>query len=211
MAVDLNDPEVKAALEEAVNEAVKGLKAKNAELLRKVATASEIKPEDHQRALEERDALAAKLEVTSGELKAVKASVKALETAVKSKDVVIEKTMIDDALTNALVKANVRPELLNVVKSHLRSNAKVVEENGEYRALMGDKAISEAITAWSASDEGKAVIAAPANGGGGAGGSKGDSGAATQKMSQPEFEKLTPAAQKSLMQAGKVEIVQAAA
>lgn len=206
MAVDLNDPEVKAALEAAVEEAVNGLKKKNSELLRKLEAAKEIKPEDFQRALEERDAAQAKLADVSKELRETKGQVKSLDEAVKAKHAVIERTLIDDHLTNALVKANVRPEFMEFVKSYHRGTAKVVEENGEYRAVLGDKPIADAISAWAASDAGKAVIAAPANGGGGASGSGGSKGQ-PRKVSQAEFEALDPVTRKDMVQKGEVEIV----
>jgi hypothetical protein len=130
-----------------------------------------------------------------------------LSDTVKQRQAVIERTLVDDALTNALVKANVRPEFMEFVKSFHRNSAKVVETDGDFKALLGDKPISDAIAAWSASDAGKAVIAAPANGGGGSNGSGGAGGGSARKMSQAEFDAMDAGAKKSLMQAGKVEIV----
>ena len=83
------------------------------------------------------------------------------------------KLLLDNGLTDALVNVGVKKELLPAVKALLSKQAKVVIDGDARKAVIGDKGLSEFIAEWSASDEGKHFIQAPANGGGGADGSKG--------------------------------------
>jgi hypothetical protein len=188
MALDLNDPEVKAALEAAVEEAVAGLKKKNAELLRKIESSKDsIKPEDHERALKERDDALAKLEAAGKKAKDMEAANATLSESLKGEQSALERILVDDGLTNALVKAGVRPEFLDASKALLRAGVKVVKEGDERKVLVGDKPIAESVTAWVGSDAGKHFVAAPANAGGGAGGGAGGSKAPATRPERKNY------------------------
>jgi hypothetical protein len=54
------------------------------------------------------------------------------------------------------------------------SQAKIVAEGDARKALIGDKELTEFVSSWATSDEGKHYIAAPSNGGGGASGGAGN-------------------------------------
>jgi hypothetical protein len=54
----------------------------------------------------------------------------------------------------------------------LSTQAKVIADGDTRKAVIGDKELSQFVTEWSSSDEGKHFVQAPANGGGGADGSK---------------------------------------
>lgn len=181
--IDLTSQEVQDAIASAVTEAVDGLKAKNTELLGKLKKAqagSTIEPADLEAAERERDEWKAK----AGEAgKALTKAQKELEASTKARDELnanFNNTLRDSQLTEALAKAGVTNAVhIKAAKALLRDSAQVVDDNGQRVVKVGDKALSEAITEWAGSDEGKHFVTAPdANGGGaqGARGSKTDTG-----------------------------------
>ena len=147
---------------------------KNRELLGELRTAkakakgSEIDPAEH-----------ANLQNTVAELqekldKATKNAAKEIETLTKSlteKDGALQSYLIDNGLSEAMLKVGVRPEFMGAAKAMLKSATTIKADNGQYHALMGDKPLADAVAEWAASDEGKHFVAAPANSGGGAPGS----------------------------------------
>lgn len=157
---------------------IEALTAKNRELMNEnkaakaKAKGAEIDPADYA-------ALQSEVEALKSDLaKAAKESAKTIEQLQKSltdKDTALQSYLIDNGLTEALVKAGVRSEFMPAAKAMLRSQAQIKADNGEYSALMGDKPLIDAVTEWAASDEGKHFIAAPANSGGGASGGNGGS------------------------------------
>lgn len=168
---ELNDiEELKASIE--------ALSSKNRELLGKLKAAkdkargAEIDPEEYSLIKTENEELKLKLD------KAVKDSAKSIEQlqqSLSSKDTALQSYLIDNGLSDALVKAKVRPEMMPAVKAMLKPKAALNESGGEYVALMGDKPLTDAIAEWAASDEGKHFIFAPENSGGGASGGSGGS------------------------------------
>lgn len=188
MPLDVNDPEFKAALKAAIDEATAPLIAKRDELLgelKKARRNSEISPEDYQKLSDQVDELQGKL------TEATKASKTALSEADKFKKLYesesanTAKNLIESSLTNALVDAKVDPKFMKAVKALIGRDAKV-EANGDERvAKIGDKALGDYIKEWASSEEAAHYIAAPANsGGGGAGGGVGG---------KPDLSKLPPA------------------
>ena len=108
-------------------------------------------------------------------VKQTKETTKQLETVAKqleSESGFTSKLLLDNGLTDALVKAGIKKELLPAAKSLLSTQAKVVIDGESRKAVIGDKELSAFVTEWSASDEGKHFVQAPTNGGGGADGSK---------------------------------------
>lgn len=91
----------------------------------------------------------------------------------------LEATLVDAALTNALVEANIAAPYMKAAKAMHRASLTVVEQDGEFQvaAVRSDDGTDQAqspgafIAAWANSDEGRAFIAAPRNGGGAATGS----------------------------------------
>lgn len=176
MAVDRNDPEVKALIEEVTAAATEALSAKNRELLGEVKTlkakakGADIDPAEYA-------ALQSKVEELTEEIgkanKASKAEVEKLTKALQEKDGALTQHLIDAGLTDALAKAGVAPHYLNAAKAMFKGQAALKADGGEYKALIGEKPLAEAITAWAQSDEGKFFVSAQQNTGGGANGGGG--------------------------------------
>lgn len=207
MAIDLNDPEVKAAIKTAISEAVEAatepLVAKNKELLgelKKARKNSEIDPEEFNSLREEKEALEGKLS------EAVKANKTALQEAEKYKKLhesesgFTSKLLVDNGLMAELTAAGVKKELLDGAKALIERQVKV-EQDGENRvAKVGDKTLKDFVTVWAGSDIGKNYVAAPANSGGGG---KGGGGKPAQKtMPRASFDSLGTTEQSIFMNSG---------
>jgi len=159
-----------------LQEQIDALAAKNRELLGELkvtkakARGADIDPEQFA-------AIQTELENTKAELakvtKTSKAEMDKLTQSLQSKDTALQSYLIDNGLTDALVKAGVRPELMKAAKAMLRGQAALQAEGDQYKALMGDKPLADAVAEWSASDEGKHFVAAPQSNGGGATGGNG--------------------------------------
>ena len=97
----------------------------------------------------------------------------------------LESTLVEAALTNALVEANIAAPYMKAAKAMHRANLTVVEENGIFNVVAGGpdqiQSPDTFIAVWANSDEGRAFVAAPRNGGGAANGS----GAAGLRMPNP--------------------------
>jgi len=170
MAIDRDDPEVKSLIEEVTHAATEALSAKNRELLGEVkalkakAKGVEIDPAEHS-------ALQAKVEELTEALtkanKTSKSELDKLSKALSEKDAALNQHILEAGLSDALVKASVAPHYLTAVKAMFKGQAALKAENGEYKALINDKPLAEAIAEWAQTDEGKHFVAAPANSGGG--------------------------------------------
>lgn len=168
--IDLTSQEVKDAIAAAVAEEVKGLKAKNAELIeanKKLRKNAEIDPAELEAVERERDEWKEK----AGEAtKALGKAAKELEAANKraaDTENAFTSTLKDAALTEALTKAGVTPALLKAAKALHSASLQVVDDNGSRVVKAGDKALGEFITEWAGSDEGKHFVAAGDSNGGG--------------------------------------------
>jgi hypothetical protein len=158
---------------EELKTAIEALSAKNRELLgelkqvRAKARGADIDPTEYanlQTAVEELTDKLFKSEKESGR------TVETLQKTLQQKDATLQTYLIENGLSDALLKANVRPEMMTAVKAMLKGNTKLSDDNGQYKAILGDKPLSEAVLEWAASDEGKHFVQAPANAGGGASG-----------------------------------------
>ena len=169
---------------EELKAAVEALSAKNRELLGEVkiakakAKGSDINPEDYAALQNEVDALKSSLEKAT---KDSNKTIEALNSSLAEKDSALQSYLIDNGLSDAMIKAGVRPEVMPAVKALLKTQTAIKAENGQYAALMGDKPLLEAVSEWAASDEGKHFIAAPANSGGGAAGGQSNGGSIAPK------------------------------
>ena len=188
-------PEIQALIDAAIESAVTGLKNKNNELItevRKLKQGREIDPKE----VERMDAMIEDLQGKINEQnKATKAAMKAAEeneAKWKTEAAFTQKLLIDNGLTEALVKAGVAPQFLQATKSMFAGQAQIIAEGDTRTAKLGDKAIADAIKEWAASDDGKHFIAAPGNSGGGShGGSGSGTGGAT--MTRAQFDAMSPA------------------
>lgn len=167
---------------------VRGLKSKRDELLEAQRKLREqlkafdgLDPEAARKALEELenreadklrdkgafDELRAKIEKRhADELAKVRAEV-------EKRDGFIHRLLIENAISDAIEKANVLPQYREAVKALLRQRGpKVVQDGDDYRAIfetdMGEAAISTYVEAWARSDEAAPFLPPSGKGGGGA-------------------------------------------
>jgi hypothetical protein len=172
--VDLNSPEVKKAIEAAVNAAVAPLVEKRDELLNEVKTlrkGTAIKPEDLEKVEAERDEYKAKLDAANKDVKKLTTERDTAVTNLAKESEISANAHKERDLTESLAAINVsNPIALKAAKALLASQAQVVVEGDKRVTKVGDKLLSDHLKEWAATDEGKHFITAPANGGGGAGG-----------------------------------------
>jgi hypothetical protein len=173
MAIDANDPEIKALIEEAVNKATEPLVTKNRELLSEVKAAkakakgADIDPAEFaalQQHAEEMQARAEKAE------KLFKVETEKLTKALSEKDGSLRQILVDQGLTEYAVRAGVASHYLEAVKAIHGPKVQIEQKDGQMVAMLGGKPLGDALTEWVSSDAGKHYAAAPQNTGGGAGG-----------------------------------------
>lgn len=196
MPIDLEAPEVKAAIEEAagklaqekVDAATGGLKTKNIELLDELKGFKKkyegIDPEEVKRLKEEKrtaddkdsDPVKLRERIEAEFSPKLTDAEKRAETA----EAKLNSSTIDNQLTAALSEAGVAKEFMRAVKAELGTTRKVeVTDNG---VVVDGKPVGDFVKAWATTD-GKAFISAGNHNGGGAGGG-GGGGAGTKKLSE---------------------------
>ena len=195
MALDLKDPETKAALKEAadaaVAEATEGLKAKNIELLGKLKKAqkdSTISPEDHAALQTELADVQTKLAEALKVAKTATTEAEKIKKAYETESKVSHDLLVKRGLSEALLANGVKnPTYLEAAEALLYGKV-VLTADGENRiAKVGEKLLADFVKEWAVSDKGKAFVDAPGNSGGGAqGGGKGVSGDAISKITDPQ-------------------------
>lgn len=190
MTIDVNAPEVQKAIKDAVEEATNGLIKKRDELLAEVKSLrkkAEIDPEDYNRIKEENEQLKDKLTEQEKLVKKSATDLEAAKKAMESESGFVQKLLIDNGLSEALTKAGVKPELAKAVKAMFAGQAQIKIDGENRNAVIGDKSLSDYISEWSKSDDGKHFVVAPVNGGGGANGSNGANGG-SKTMTRAEFD-----------------------
>ena len=187
MTLDINDPEVKAAIDSAIEDAVSGLKAKNIDLaarLEKARKGKEIDPDDHNALIARADKLEADLQAANKLIKTVNTEFDKIKKAHEIESAFTQKLLVDNGLVGELTKANItNPVLLKAAKEMLKSQVALVIDGDNRKAMVGDKELSVFVTEWAASDEGKHFVTAQANSGGGAPLGQGKSGVDTANLS----------------------------
>ena len=190
----LESDEGKAAITAAVEEATKGLKTKNDELLGKLKDKDAKLTEKEQREKELEEArIKAEEEAAlkSGDSEKITktfeekmAKLQAdYDAKLKDKDGQLQSLLVDNGLTDALTKANVAPQYMEDVRLSLKArySPKIEEVDGKPVARIEGKDLNDFVSEWSQGDHGKHYIAAPNNGGGGANGTNGGGKAPTGK------------------------------
>jgi len=177
---------------EAMTASNQGLKADLAKAKAK-AKGADIDPEVHAGLQTQVEELTTKLD------KLTRDSTKQIETLNKTlgdKDGAINKYLVESQLTDALAKAGVKPEFMDASKALLKSQATIKSENGEYKALIGDKALSDHVKEWATGEQGKHFVAAAENNGGGSqgGGNKGTG----KTMTRAEHDQKSAAGDRTL-------------
>ena len=205
MAVDLNEAEIKKAIEDAVQEATSGLVAKNKELLAKLKTAqrdSQIDPSEHAALQSELDATQAKLADATKALKAANAEAEKVKKAYESESKLTHNLLVENGLTDALTKAGVtNPVHLRAAKAMLSGQVQLVAEGDNRIAKVGDKALADYVGEWAKGEEGKYFVAAQQNGGGGAPGGAGKGGN-VKSLTRTAFDGLDVAAKSKFIADG---------
>ncbi len=101
----------------------------------------------------------------AGMEKSAAADAEKYKEQIARRDKKIENMLIDEGLTKSLIEAGVSKEYLRAAKALLAKDVKVVEEDGDYSAIVttdaGDYDIDRYVTDWVASDEGKPFVPAP--------------------------------------------------
>lgn len=171
--IDLNAPEVRAAIEAAVEKATAPLVAKRDELLgevKKLRKNSEIDPADLERVEAERDQLKQQLAEATKAAKKAQTDLEAATKRATDIDSAYSNTLKDAALSQALTKAGVTdPVYIEAAKALLGNGVQVVDVDGKRVVKAGEVDLDKHITEWAGSDAGKRFVAAPDTSGGGAG------------------------------------------
>lgn len=170
--IDTSSQEFKDAVAAAVTEATEGLKAKNTELLGKLQKAKsgqQIDPSDYAALEAERDALQGKLADANKALGKATKDVEAANKRAATAEGATSQLLVDNGLNEALAKAGVtNPVHIKAAKAMLGSQVQIVADGENRVAKVGDKALSDFITEWAGSDEGKHFVAPSSTAGDGA-------------------------------------------
>ena len=184
MALDkeiTDSAEFKDAVKAAADEATKGLKEKNSELIAREKEAKAKASELEDKVGE----LADKMEEIENEKNAKSGDVDAqIKAAVAKKDKEIAKLnesladrdnrlnrlVIDDGLKSELIKAKVAPQYMDAAVALIKTSEKITtaDLDGITSAMINDKTLSEFVSDWATGDAGKPFVAADVNSGGGA-------------------------------------------
>jgi hypothetical protein len=179
------------AIKEAVDEATKGLKknlddaldeAKDAK--RKLRAAADVKPEDLHAAEDRADKAEARVKELEKAAKDATAAREKAEKALEGEQGVTRKLIAENGLREQLAANGVTNAVHQKAAMALLSpQVQVVAEGDTRVAKAGDKALADFVKEWAGGEEGKHFVAAPANGGGGAPGSKAKADAKTMTRS----------------------------
>ena len=191
---DPNDADTKAALAKAVKDAIeeetKGLKAKNDELLAKLKKATkdaQIDPAEHQALQAELDQAQTQIAELQKVAKTAATEAEKAKKALEGESGFISRLIIDNGLTEAIIKSGVKPEMSKAVKALLAGQVTIKTDGDKREAVIGDKSLSDFVGEWAKSDEGKHFVVATNNQGGGAQGGAGDkSHSGLEKIASPE-------------------------
>lgn len=175
--IDFDSPEVKAAIDAAVEKATAPLLAKRDELLgevKKLRKGQQIDPADLERVENERDEIKAALAEANKAAKKAATEAEAARKALADAEGFTTKLLVDNGLGEALAKAGVtNPVHVKAAKAMLAGQVQITAEGDQKVAKLGDKALAEAIAEWAGGDEGKHFVTAPDTSGGGSQGGRG--------------------------------------
>lgn len=176
--LDLSD-EVKAQIKERADARASGLVSKNEELISKLG---KLKDDGTASAAELEQLRQLKNTYEQQQAESQGKYQEALEIAEKRMQSELEKAqsqlseyqqreqnyLINDGLNKALDSVNIKPELKKAAEALFKSQAVI----SDGKAMIGETSLSDFVSEWSQSDEGKAFVQAPHNTGGDATGSQ---------------------------------------
>lgn len=204
MSIDLNAPEVQEAIKKAAEEATSGLISKRDELLaevKKLRKNQEIKPEQLEDLENQLETYKTKLTEAEKQAKAIAQEAEKVKKLYEAESGFTNNLLVENGLNEALVKEGIAKQFLPAVKSMLKGQVQVKIEGNERKAVIGDKPLSDFVSEWSKSEEGKHFIAAPANSGGGSNGG-GDAKGAGKTMPRSQFDGISSAEKNSFLKGG---------
>ena len=207
---------VKKHVEDAITAATDSLKSNRDDLLGKFKKQQDENKEFQARldAIEgDKRKAEAEAAAASGDIDKIKASMQEdfnikynkLEDTNKGLQSQLNNLVINNGLTQALVKANVKPEMMGAVEAMLlkSTKAEIGDNDGKLFAKFDGKAVEDFVTTWAQSDEGKHFVSADNNGGGGSNGANGSGKAASVKtMSREDFTNLPAVEQMNVSKEG---------
>lgn len=213
MPFDANDPDTKAALKAAIDEALETANSEHDEKSKRLLddlkkakaaarAASDIKPEDMAALESTNEKLTADLAVANKTAKDATTAAEKATKALADESGFTHKLVAENGLLKALSDNGVTdPAYLEAAKALHLPAVKVSADGTERKAMYGDKPLDEAIKEWAAGDVGKKFVAAPVNGGGGApGGKKGTEAGKT--MARAAFDAMDSTAQMTFSKEG---------
>ena len=203
----MTDTDIQEQIRAAVEEATQGLAAKNKELLAELKEArkgKQIDPAEVEKLQSKIDALETDLTNANKSLKDGNKAYEKLKADLDAESGFTSKLLLDNGLTDALVKNGVAAPYLPAVKAMLISQAKIQIDGQDRKAVIGDKELGTFVKEWATSDEGKNFISAPANAGGGSSGGSG-SGTGGKTVSRSSFDAMSHVERANFVkQGGKV-------
>ena len=198
--IEIDDSQINAI----VDEAVKGLKNKNSELLTELKAAKKnatIDPEDYNRLRDERDDLQEKLSASEKATKAALSEADKIKKSFEQESGFTSKLLIENGLQDSLLKAGVKKELIKAASALFSQQAAIVADGDSRKAMIGDKPLADVISEWSKSDEGKFFVAAADNAGGNSTGGAGGSGN-NKTVTWPQFEAMSHSERSTFAKSG---------
>jgi hypothetical protein len=193
MSIDLNAPEVQEAIKKAAEEATSGLISKRDELLaevKKLRKNQEIKPEQLEDLENQIETYKAKLTESEKQAKFIAGEADKVKKLYEAESGYTNNLLVENGLNEALVKEGIAKQFLPAVKSMLKGQVQVKVEGNERKAVIGEKNLSDFVSEWSKSEEGKHFIAAPSNSGGGSSGG-GDAKGTGKTMPRSQFDGIS--------------------
>lgn len=204
MAYDPKDPADKKILDDAVAAAladaeekheadIAGLKANNKRLKDQLTKASQgdANAEEITRLENELATSQAKLKTAEKDLAKVTKERDETAKSLEAETGFTQKLLVDNGLTEELVKANVAKQFIPAAKALLAGQVTLKVEGETRVAMVGDKKLSDFVGEWAKGEDGKHYVAAPGNSGSGAKpGEKMPSGGKT--IDQAGFDAMKP-------------------
>lgn len=193
---DPNSKEVQAAIKAALEEArsaweadTEGLKAKNKELLTKLRSATEIKPEDLSAAEERADKAERALADLNKQVKALTTERDKAMQALEQESGAARNYVLENEVSKTIAKYGVMPEAFELAESLLKAKARTEIVDGKTVVMYGDQPLSEFAEQYFTSDKAKLIKAASANSGGGAPGG-GGAGTGGKVITRAQFDAM---------------------
>jgi hypothetical protein len=199
MAFDAKDPADKKILEEAINAAlseaketfeieVAGLRKNNERLKKEKEKANVPNVEEITRLEKENEEYAAKAREFEKQFKLTAKERDELKANYENESAATKRMIVENALTENLLKANVRKELMPAVKALLSGKVEVKINGDERVAVVGNKSLGDFVAEWSQGDEGKPYVAAPVNNGSGAQGGRANLGSNVKTILRSQYD-----------------------